>query len=457
MRKLSSAELEKKALRAMLSSSSVGKSLIGSLNASHFVTEVGSAAFLRVQTYLKKHGDLPSWSALCDDPALSNIARGALKSYKSAPLKTKRGVDSVRDSLESYRKLRAINDLLKMGASALEHDGTPVETVVDRVAKAYESISQGDSTVEFHNIGTNANLHGVIKNILRGRAESFIPSGFLTFDAKYHGLPAGATVVAAESGQGKSVMAQTLARNAAKAGYNVAFVGLEMTVEQMMMRELAFQSGLPLNRLLSAKKSLSATDRRKASKAFDRLNQVIKKAGGKLSFLSNVSGLSIEALLATCRTRGFQMIVIDYIGLMEGTDGDDQAKALGRIARAAHSWGLANKSVVVLCAQLSEEGKLRYSKAVGEHAALAWIWQRTSLDKDNNLLTVRQPKGRMQGNDSFSLFADLGAMTIRDLTGEEVRRASAVAAQAEKRPAKKAGGKAGRFFRDLTTGAPPST
>jgi hypothetical protein len=48
-------------------------------------------------------------------------------------------------------------------------------------------------------------------------------------------------------------------------------------------------------------------------------------------------------------------------------DADDQWKKLGSACRFAKRFAMANNNIVIVCAQVSEEGLIRYSKAMKEH------------------------------------------------------------------------------------------
>jgi hypothetical protein len=100
------------------------------------------------------------------------------------------------------------------------------------------------------------------------------------------------------------------------------------------------------------------------------------------------------------------------MGLLKGMDGDDQWRALGAAARYAKIYTRADKSTATLLAQLSEEGKIRYSRTVQEHASLMWTWQKPD---ESGIITVKQPKARNLRAFEFPLQMDYPRMRVTDV------------------------------------------
>ena len=78
-----------------------------------------------------------------------------------------------------------------------------------------------------------------------------------------------------------------------------------------------------------------------------------------------------------------------------------------------------NNCIVVLLAQVSEEGKIRYSRAVTEHSDYSWVFVSTKESRENEIINIEQTKGRNVELYPFSLRAQLNCMRIGDLDKEE--------------------------------------
>ncbi len=118
------------------------------------------------------------------------------------------------------------------------------------------------------------------------------------------------------------------------------------------------------------------------------------------------------------------MLAIDYLGLLEGADGEDQWRMLMNIARFLHVWGKANKVICIAAAQLSEEGMLRYAKGLAEHAKYFWSWRVDDITKSTGIVTINQKKARQASDHDFMLQFDLARMTVRDAKPQHRNRAS---------------------------------
>lgn len=370
--RLLSAESEKQALRALCSIPSSGSQmdLLGSLNAKHFATGLGKEAFARLTTIMKTKNALPSWADFVRDPRLSADTRSALKAFKGAAPDTVKRRAALAERLDHYRRLRALNAMCRDVSEAMTNgDTVDVESLVDMATRkvAEAGVSNADLTTTI--IGKADNSSSRVKNILLGKSLSFIPSGFRAFDDRNQGIIRGSLItLSAPSGEGKSLMIQTLARNFALGGARVGFFPLEMDADGLLNRELAFLTKIPVHKFINPKKTLTKKERALAFKKYEAQARRIRANGGSITIFEGVEGMTVDQLLLLCKPYGFDAIFIDYIGLVGGTDGDDQAKALGRATARLKQWASANSSIACIAAQLDDDsGKIKYSKAIQAH------------------------------------------------------------------------------------------
>jgi hypothetical protein len=151
--------------------------------------------------------------------------------------------------------------------------------------------------------------------------------------------------------------------------------------------------------------------------AFKQLHNQIKSNGGRLTIYAPDDDVSIEEVLTMLRSRGYDNNIVDYVGLLKGLDGDDQWRKLGSVLRYAHRFANIDKSVATILAQLDDEGRIRYSRAMQEHAALMWKWQRPD---DSGVMTIKQPKARNLKSFDFSLQMDFSNHRITDVDLSQV-------------------------------------
>jgi replicative DNA helicase len=452
--KLFSADVEKKVLKTLCASAE-GQKLWVNLTAKHFATEVGSLTFKRIQHHFKRHGELPSWSSLLTDPGLPDRARSALKAFKAPPARVTKNIKAISNSLEVYRKKRGLDQLSRQISEQLSAEGNEIDGVLDNVSKAFADIGRADTSLKTHTIGSGDTALELVTAILKGKVQQFIPTGFRAYDAINYGIPLGSLMlVAGASGSGKSAVLGTLGRNMALKGGEVLFAPLEMETDAMLQRELSTQTGINLTKFLNPKVAMTLAEKQKALKSYKRLSLQIRKAGGKLTFWEQDQQASIDAILGHAKAHGYKIVVVDYVGLLAGTDGDDQVRAFSRITKQCKLWAKNNRAIVILAAQLNDDGKIKYSRAMNEDASTMWSFTRTAQDKEQNTVTVDQGKSRQQSDHQLRLFMDLSTMTVRDLTSDEANALKSIGgggsgAAAKGKSGKKAKTRSAKFFNDI--------
>jgi replicative DNA helicase len=345
--------------------------------------------------------------------------------------------------LNRYRQTRLYYRLSKGIHKHLENPSIDVEELSDMVAKAMAMIQlKRASEATVLHIGKDSNVMDTVKDIIYSpNTDNVIPTGFDSYDAVNGGFLRGSLVlIGLNSGGGKSILANQISTNQAKRGYKTVLVPLEMTDIEMVSRTISNASGL--NSLDIFLKRLATGEKDVAFKRFKKLDRKIRESGGRYTIFKPKEDLTIQELLASLSSYKADVIYIDYLGLLKDADGDDQWRKMGQIARFAKQWADAHNKVVVMLVQVNEEGKLRYSQMVKEHASLAWFAVANKESKEQGLLHFEQPKSRNQSDMPFTLKILYTKMKVKDLSEEERKHL-----QAKKETGKKA---KGGFKPDLT-------
>lgn len=232
-----------------------------------------------------------------------------------------------------------------------------------------------------------------------------------------------------------SLIANQLAKNQALLGYKVHFVPLEMTEREMIGRTISNISGIDntkvqLRRMATGEKEL-------AWKQWRRFERRVEKAGGRLTIFKPQADMRIEEIANALHSMPSDVVYIDYVGLLKGTDGDDQWRQLGNIARYGKIHAdLTGKAVVLLC-QVSEDGVVRYSRTMAEHAATSFIFTATRETKEQGFLNIHMTKARNQRQIDFYLKVDYATQKAMDMSPEEMDAMSAAASTEGSRDARK--------------------
>jgi hypothetical protein len=112
---------------------------------------------------------------------------------------------------------------------------------------------------------------------------------------------------------------------------------------------------------------------------------------------------------------GYVGVKVYLLGGSKGVDGDQSWQALGNAARYAKVWAKNNNKIVIVLAQLSDEGAIRYSKAIKDHANNMFAWTYTDQNKKSGIIDIIQQKARNQEAFDFQLQVDFSTMRMFDV------------------------------------------
>jgi len=243
------------------------------------------------------------------------------------------------------------------------HDqiGTPQEMLETAEKKIY-ALRKGERGDSLEHIGTV--LHKVFDNLTElSQSDSAIPglsSGLRDLDMKINGLnKSDLLLVAARPAMGKSAFALNIGVNVAKK-YNktVAIFNLEMSREQLVMRLLASESFVELQKLATGK--LSDEEWTKLSMAASALSQTDIR-------IDDNPTVTVADINAKCRRLdNLGLVVIDYLQLMQGSgygkNSENRVTVVGEISRALKIMAKELNIPVICLSQLSRAVESRTDK-----------------------------------------------------------------------------------------------
>ncbi len=427
MRRIFHANSELMVLKTLTENSNSRKagSILASLNTDSFHTIAAKECFKRIKKIAEKRSQIPSWDDLLSDPTLLETTRDRLTLFKKKPLKNQDKINNLLSRLQTYRRMRlmwyAAANIDKSLKNSSVDDKQLLEETTQYITKAQ---TNSDTSKWFTNIGAGPkDLTGInlLKRTLKVDSKSYIPTGFRSYDAKSIGIPRGTFMInATQTGGGKSVMAGQLSEQMAVNGAKVCLVPLEMNDIETQQRQLARLCDIPMADVLHAN-DLNNKQKKKIKKQFKHFAAKVHNNGGLLSYFIPDEDLTMEELLLTLKPYKYDVIIIDYVGLLKGVDGDDQWRALGRATRVAKRYAAATSSIVMAFAQLSKENEIRYSKTMVEHANAAWFWSWDETIKNSGIISIQQPKSRNQSSFAFYLRHDFAKMRFISLSAKEER------------------------------------
>ncbi len=361
-----------------------GGRLLALLSDDHFYYEPAKAAIHRIRVLVKSTGNMPSYSDLCADPTIDEDYRKLLVKSKESSIKSSSLMQGLLDTLNKYHKLRSLYFMSESMFNKLQKEKVDIESALEDVTNTVTQLRvKSDISQSIYHTGINNNSTSLVKNLLSKCKPNYVPTGFSAFDTRNGGIMYGSLfVIGGSTGGGKSTLALNLLKNMSLAGEDVAYVPLEMTSEESMARLISTLSQVPLIKII--KKQLTDNERKKIISSYKQYIDKLKKLECRYTIFSPEEDMTAEDILMILKPYGYRVIIIDYIGLLKGVDGDDSWQQLGKVARFCKIWAKNNNMVVVLLAQVSEEGKIRYARSIAEHC----VTGDTLIDTDKGLIRI---------------------------------------------------------------------
>lgn len=400
---LSSIGLELRAIRTVTSPSfkdGQRTSMLGRLNVSHFSSEVTRKVIRRLAKLVESRGEVLDWDDLLEDPNLPEDFRDELRESEDQPAKSTKGFERIYDGLEKYRKRRHIATLGRRIAKDLDNDeedfdeDTYLREVADELNQAQKGSNLTEKVWTFG--GKKGNAVKLAKQAINNPQELMYKTGYRTYDDKNGGWPTtGVVLLAGSTSGGKSVMSMNIADRMSRLNnIHTLKITLEMTAEQEMNRMLAMIAGIPFWKI--KQKKLSDREKKKLIQAATDYDKKLRKSKSKNSFVSPERGMSIEDVLYMTIPYGVQVSFIDYVGLLEGVDSDNQWRELSTIVRKAKVHAQRTGQLVVILCQLDDQsGRIRYSGGMREHADVVWAWNYSDPEvREGKIIPVQVMKAR---------------------------------------------------------------
>jgi replicative DNA helicase len=194
----------------------------------------------------------------------------------------------------------------------------------------------------------------------QGGALPGLSTGFVDLDKRTTGLhPGEFIVIAGRPAMGKTALALNIAEHAALNGKTVAVFSMEMTKAELAKRSLASVGRVSLNALRTGQ--LTDDDWERMTAAMGRLYEsklIVDETGGL-----TLGQLRSRARRIKRREGGLDLIVIDYIQLMEASrDGENRNAEITAISRGIKAMAKELRCPVIGLSQLSRKVEERTSK-----------------------------------------------------------------------------------------------
>lgn len=257
------------------------------------------------------------------------------------------------------RQLYAIGTKLH----ALAFDTSPISERVDQAGAELLTLQETGDTSDWIDAHEAAIQHIDLIESREAGTNHGIPTSLTDLDELLDGgfQRGNLVVIGARPAMGKTALGMTVGLNIAK-DYAVGFMSMEMPHSDVRDRQTAILGNV----------SISSIKRPKRGLEYDRVVDAIERAKTRKFFVSDKSGLNIIQLRSRARMlkrqKGLDVLIVDYIGLMSGTDSKvSRAYQIEEISRGLKTLAKELEIVVICLAQVNRGAAERGNQAPGLH------------------------------------------------------------------------------------------
>lgn len=306
------------------------------------------------------------------------------------------------------RKLIAICGEVDKKARSL----ASAEEVITYAEEEIFKLSQADANGGLVSLAnsTSKTMWNINERFLNPGKFRGIETGFRRFDRMTNGLHGGEfIVIAARPGVGKSALSMNIVEHVAKQGKTVAVFSLEMSNEQLIERLLSSMSTVPLEYIKSGQLPNGASDLAKLRLAQETICS-------KMSLFGNdYANVKPSEIASQCRRlkaqHGLDLIVIDYIQLMTGTEkgrSDGRQQEVANISRALKLLAKELNVPVIALSQLKRDAEIRNIKGKdgggGGEPVLSDLRESGAIEQDADIvLFIHKDTDAKTGSTTHSL------------------------------------------------------
>lgn len=402
MERIDSLSFERALLATILYNPNVFGDIESELSPKDFSYEQNGAVFATMSALYK--ADLP----LDDNYIISRCGKKGkdFEAFKANffEIAATSAIVDIKGYISEIRNLSLKRKLHTLAVSIQEksQDNTMSSTeIIDNIEKEVFKLESKSSMSDFKDTYTigHATATYIYDIKASGNKIQGAITGFKELDFTTNGFKKGELIViAARPGMGKTAFALNAIIPTLKSGKPVAFISLEMSDVQLMLRILAMETNTPLQKLITAQ--LNDNELQYIQMALDRIVN-----GWKL-FIEDGANLNISALKSKIRrlmikNPDLELVVIDYLQIMSGISNKDRHLEIAEISRGLKNLARELNIAIIALSQLnrmleSREDRrpmlsdLRESGAIEQDADIVLFLYR------GQIYEIRDQKKRME-------------------------------------------------------------
>lgn len=305
--------------------------------------------------------------------ALTNVVPNASNIRRYAEIVRERSI---------LRKLVTASD--EIATAAFNPDGKSVDKILDESEAKIFTIGltqKGTASDDWEgpDEGMAAFLDAVQKR--SDGDQDFVPLGLRELDEKLDGggRPGEVIVIAARPSMGKTALALSIGENVAERGHPVGVMSLEMTKAALNRRRVSMHSHVSLHKIKRPER-MDDTEWSRMTSGVDRIRTLPVHVTEMSSPTINQVRTKARSLK---RRKGLRLLVLDYIGLMEGTDRKaDRRLQLGEVSRGLKALAKELGITILLLAQMNRD----VEKRIGMRPQLSDLRECGDIEQDADVV-----------------------------------------------------------------------
>ncbi len=259
---------------------------------------------------------------------------------------------------------REFISVCEASAAQIYRDQTQFESILDTTSTALIKLADTSHQASVQHL--KPIVISVINNLIERREQGGgsllgLATGFPSVDKVSSGLKKGdMVVIAARPGMGKTSLALNIACRVAANNHPVLFFSLEMPAEQVSQRILAAETGVSMTKIVNA--SLSSAELSQFMSGIGRVEKLPIYIDDSTQLTIASLRAKTKALRANLQKAGerLELIVIDYIGLMQSTlRGEKRNAQIEEISRGIKLFAKDMEIPIIVLSQLNRQSEGR--------------------------------------------------------------------------------------------------
>jgi len=277
------------------------------------------------------------------------------------------------------RELYLDRELTRISHSKFDGDAIEKAEKIQAAIKKALTVQGSDDWRTINEVMISLEKH---RAKVKGKTLMGVPTGFRTLDLITGGYQEGQVIViAARPSVGKSAFIGGIAVNAAKEGFKIGVISLEMPEEQIGARLASLYSDIEFYKIYQ-NKTYDANEER-------RLIESMTNIGSLPIFITdktNVTSGAIRAKAEKLKARnGLDLLIIDYLQLIETNSSSNREREIAILSRSLKLMAMDLKIPVIILCQLNRDSEKQGSS---KKPKMSQIRESGSIEQDADVVML---------------------------------------------------------------------